>query len=122
MGKVNALEVLKQCFGKIVPEKDARAKISPLEFVVCFIFCYLGDSKTFSLEAIRRPMKAQLNQDISRSAFWERLSRERLKNFLRDIVAELMIQLAGPALIGTHILHQLGVTGILLVDSGRPGP
>ncbi len=38
MGESNALEVLKQCFGKIVPEKDARAKICPLEFVVCFIF------------------------------------------------------------------------------------
>ncbi len=49
MGKVNALDVLKQCFKKIVPEKDARTKISPLEFVVCLIFCYLGDSKTFSL-------------------------------------------------------------------------
>ncbi len=24
MGKVNALEVLKQCFKKIVPEKDVR--------------------------------------------------------------------------------------------------
>ncbi len=96
---------------------DGSPERCPLEFVVCLIFCYLGDSKTFSLEAIRRPMKAQLNQDISRSAFWERLSRERLKTFLRGIVAELMIQRAGPALIGTPILHQLGVTGILLVDS-----
>ncbi len=37
MGESNALDVLKQCFKKIVPEKDARAKISPLEFVMCFI-------------------------------------------------------------------------------------
>ncbi len=83
MGKVNALDVLKQCFKKIVPEKDARTKISPLEFVVCLIFCYLGDSKTFSLEAIRRPMKAQLNQDISRSAFLGETCHRKVEEFLK---------------------------------------
>jgi len=62
-------------------------------------------------------MKAQLNEDISRSAFWERLSRQRLKNFLKAVVAELMTQLSTSALIGTRLLSQLGVCGIWLVDS-----
>jgi siroheme synthase (precorrin-2 oxidase/ferrochelatase) len=52
------------------------------------VFCYLGDSKTFALEAIRRFMKAALDKEISRSAFWERLAGDRLKNQLRRVVAE----------------------------------
>jgi len=79
MGKSNTLDVLKPCFEKIIPSQDARTASNPLEFVVCLVFCYLGDSKTFALEAIRRFMKSQLNKEISRSAFWERLARDRLK-------------------------------------------
>lgn len=115
--KVSPLEILKQCFEKVVPSQDTRTNISPLEFVVSLVFCHLGDSKTFSLEAIRRHMKEQVNKDISRSAFWERLSRQRLKNYLKAMVAELMTQLSTSALIGTHLLSQLGVCGIWLVDS-----
>ncbi len=115
--KANSLQVLNQCFEKAVSSQDTRTNISPLAFVVSLVFCHLGDSKTFSLEAIRRHMKAQLNQDISRSAFWERLSRERLKNYLTAVVAELMTQLTTPALVGTELLSQLGVGGIWLVDS-----
>lgn len=115
--KVSPLEVLKQCFEKVVSSQDSRTKISPLAFVVSLVFCHLGDSKTFSLEAIRRHMKAQLNQDISRSAFWERLSRDRLKKYLKAVVAELMSQMSTSALIGTELLRSLGVSGIWLVDS-----
>jgi len=114
---VSPLEVLKQCFEKVVPSQDTRTKISPLAFVVSLVFCHMGDSKTFSLEAIRRHMKAQLNQDISRSAFWERLSRDRLKNYLKAVVAELMSQMSTFALMRTELLRSLGVGGIWLVDS-----
>lgn len=114
---VSPLEVLKQCFEKVVPSLDTRTKISPLAFVVSLVFCHLGDSKTFSLEAIRRHMKAQLNQNISRSAFWERLSRDRLKKYLKAVVAELMSQISTFALIRTELLRPLGVSGIWLVDS-----
>ena len=88
MGQSNPLDVLKQCFEKIIPSQDARTTINPMEFVVCLVFCYLGDSKTFALEAIRRFMKAQLNREISRSTFWERLARDQLKGSLRQVVAE----------------------------------
>ncbi|MCP4258748.1 MAG: IS4 family transposase [Planctomycetes bacterium] len=115
--KVSPLEVLKQCFEKVIPSQDARTKINPLAFVVSLVFCHLGDSKTFSLEAIRRHMKAQLNQDISRSAFWERLSRDRLKKYLKAVVAELMSQMSTSALISTELLRSLRVDGIWLVDS-----
>jgi hypothetical protein len=117
MNKINTLDSLRKCFEKLLPKKDSRTNISPLEFVVSFVFCYLGDSKDFSLEAIRREMKSNLDQDISRSAFWERLSRKRLKNFLSKVVGELMINLATSVSVGSHIASRLGVTDILLVDS-----
>ena len=115
--KVSSLEVLKQCFKKVIPSQDSRTKVSPLAFVVSLVFCHLGDSKTFSLEAIRRHMKAQLNLDISRSAFWERLSRDRLNKYLKAVVAELMSQMSASALINTELLRSLGVCRIWLVDS-----
>ena len=117
MSNANTLQVLKQCFEKIIPTEDARTTINPLEFSVCLVFCYLGDSTTFALEAIRRFMKAHLNKEISRSAFWERLSRDRLKNCLRGVVAELMVTLTSSVTIGYQILKPLGVTDIWVVDS-----
>ena len=117
ISKRNTLNVLKQCFEKIIPSHDARTAINPLSFVVCLVFCYLGDSKTFSLEAIRRFMKSQLNTDISRSAFWERLARDRLKDYLGQVVAELMVALTSSVLRGDRILKSLGVTAIWLVDA-----
>jgi len=117
MTKSNTLEVLKQSFEKVIPSQDARTTVTPLEFVVCLVFCYLGDSKTFALEAIRRFMKAQLGRHLSRSAFWERLAGDRLKTHLRAVVAELMVALAVGITSGHQLLKMLGVTAIWLVDS-----
>lgn len=113
----NILEKIKQSLKMILPSQDARCKISPLEFVVNLVFCYLGDTKTSSLESIRRQMKANLNQDLSRGAFWERLSRKRMKTFLQQVVSSLITRLATTALCGFDILTGLGVSHILLVDS-----
>jgi hypothetical protein len=112
VSKGNTLQVLKQCFENVIPTEDARTIINPLEFIVCLVFCYLGDSKTFALEAIRRFMKSHLNKAISRSAFWERLARDRLKNYLCDVVAELIVTLTNSVTTGRQILKSLGVTAI----------
>ena len=117
MSQNNMLDVLKQCFEKSVPSQDGRTTINPLEFIICLVFCYLGDSKTFALEAIRRFMKATLNKEISRSSFWERLAGDRLKNYLRRVVAELMVTFMSPLTRGHQLLKQLGVTDIWLHDS-----
>lgn len=117
MEKGNTLEVIKQCFRKALPDEDARSKISPLNFIAALVFCYLGDSKNFSLEAIRRNMEAQLEEKICRSAFWERLSRKRLKALLKILISKLMIKLADNFFLGQDILLALGVTGIRLIDS-----
>jgi len=84
----NPLDVLKPCFEKISPSQEARTAIDPLAFVGCLVFCYWGDSTTFSLEAIRRFMKSQVRTEISRSACWERLARDRLKDYWHHVVAE----------------------------------
>jgi len=50
MGQNNPLDVLKQCFEKIIPSQDARTTINPMEFVVCLVFCYLvSDRKPYLL-------------------------------------------------------------------------
>jgi len=117
MEEGSTLVAIKQCFKKIIPSNDARAKIGPLNFVVTLVFCYLGDSKTQSLESIRRFMKDQLGQELKRNSFWERLSRKRLKNLLGDLVAMLIKELANTINIGGDILLGLGVSGVLVIDS-----
>lgn len=117
MNQIDILDQLRQCFISIIPSEDSRTGISPLEFVINFIFCYLGDTQCVSLEAIRRYMKNQVEQNISRSAFWERIGRNRLKNFLKATITKLMKQLGTTVLGGGGLLNQLGITGILVVDS-----
>ena len=90
MTETNSLEILRQSLEKILPEKDGREKISSLEFIINLIFCYFGDSKTFSLESIRKLMKKNLEIDIKRSGFWERLAGNRLKKHLKRLVSDLM--------------------------------
>ena len=113
----NILNVLKQCFETAVPAKDARTAVTHLAFVVNLVFCFLGDSKTFSLETVRRSMISHLNQSISRSAFWERLSGNRLRRSLHDLITELMAKFSALHQVNETILKKLGVTAIELVDS-----
>lgn len=118
MRENDTLIAMKECFEKVVPAKqDKRTSAPLLDFIINFIFCFFQDSKTFSLESIRRKMIKSLGKSYSRSAFWERLSRNRLKNFLRNIVAELMRNLHAPIGISNNILNLLDVKGIRLVDS-----
>lgn len=117
MNENNILDVLKQCFEKLIPAEDARTKITPLEFTINLVFCYFGDSKTFSLESIRRSMIGHLNELIGRGAFWERMSGNRLKRNLQDVITELMVRLATSVRVNETILKQLGVTAIEIVDS-----
>jgi putative transposase len=115
MGSI--FEIMKQAFERVIPAQDGRTDISPLMFLVVLVFSYLGDSKTFSLECIRRTMQSHLNKKISRSAFWERLSRRRLKQHLRAVVAELMKAFSAKTLRCEKLLEQLKVTAILVHDS-----
>ena len=117
MNKDNSLNILKQSFEGILPSNDNRSNISPLEFIITLVFCYLGDSKTFSLESIRREMKNNLDKNISRSAFWERLAGNRTKGYLKEMVAKLMHQFSSTQLMGCDLLKQLNVSAVWIIDS-----
>jgi IS4 transposase len=77
----------------------------------------MGDSKTFSLESIRREMMSNLTKKISKSAFWERLEGNRLKKSLEAILVELMTAFSSHLLMGKDLLVLLKVDAIWTVDS-----
>jgi len=117
MNNINTLEQLRQCFINIIPKTDARTVITPLEFVINLVFCYLGDTQCTSLESIRRQIKNKTEKNICRSSFWDRLATNRLKKFLKAAISELLMQL-GTTIIGPRgRLKQLGIIDILIVDS-----
>ena len=117
MGKDSILNILKQTFHHVIPTKDKRTELSHLKFVSGFVFCFIGDTKTSSLEAIRRFMINTFDTHIGKSCFWERLSRKRFKNMLHEILADLIKKVPSIAVIGEGILVKLKVTSILLIDS-----
>ncbi len=116
MNKIKILETLRQSFD-FIPKIDARTVISPLEFVVSIVFCYLGDTQCTSLESIRRHMKGQTEKNSARSSFWERLSRNRLKKFLQTAVSKFLMQLGSSIISAGGLLKQLGVIDIYMIDS-----
>ena len=67
--KDNSLNALKQTFKQAAPEQDKRTTLSHLQFVSGFIFCFIGDTKSSSLEAIRRYMINTFGIRISKGAF-----------------------------------------------------
>ena len=117
MNENQIINRLMQCFEAIIPSQDRRASIEHLSFVVNLVFFSFGDSKTFSLESIRRSMIDCLHKNISRSAFWERLSGKRLTRILRGLIEELMTQFSDTLKVNNGLLEKLGVTAIEVVDS-----
>jgi hypothetical protein len=115
--KDSILRALKQSFQGAVPESDGRVNLSHLDFITGLIFCFLGDTKSFGLEAIRRFLIATFERPISKGAFWERLSRNRLKGILYDLMGRLMSRLSSGARIREKLMHELGVSALYLVDS-----
>jgi len=117
MGKENILEIFKNTIKNAVPAQDKRTVIPHLHFISGLIFCFIGDTKNSSLETIRRFMMNSFDMKISRGAFWERLSRNRLKNILHDVLTDLIQKIPSTALVGSDILKKLDVCSILLIDS-----
>jgi len=117
MEKDNILNILKQTFQQSLPKQDKRTTLSHLEFVTGLVFCFIGDTKSASLEAMRRFMMATFDLSISKGAFWERLSRNRLKKILNQTLADLIKKIPSVTVIGKEILDKLNVTSILLIDS-----
>jgi hypothetical protein len=117
MVKNKILKSIKQSFKKSTPKKDSRTKISHLNFVSALVFCFQGDSKSFSLESIRRFMNSALKENIAKSSFWERLSRNRLRTIMKKLIGVLISDLSVQMALNKEILKQLGVSGIEAIDS-----
>ena len=111
------LEILKQTLKNAIPTHDRRTTLPHLEFVCGIIFCFIGDTKTSSIESIRRFMIYTFEVRISKGAFWERLSRKRFRNILQTILADLIKKMPSLTIIGEEILDKLKVSSILLIDS-----
>lgn len=117
MDKDNYLDSIRQSFRQHLPSNDKRAKIQMAEFIPALTLCFSGDSKTFSLEAIRRSMTSLLGVDIPRSTFWDRLSTSTLTTNLQNILGYCMGCCEIPLFRGETLLTALNVKSIQLIDS-----
>ncbi len=117
MKKKWILKKLRKCFEDAIPSADRRTKMPHLNFVCGIVFCFLGDSKSFSLEALRRSLMSIFNIKINRSSFWQRLSGRRLNSILRDLIARLIADLQCSSVLGVDLLKKLGVNALYLIDS-----
>ena len=117
MTKRTTLNTLKQSFRCVLAASDKRTAVAPLDFVTGLVFCFLSDTKSFSLESIRRFLIAQYGVSISKGAFWERLSGRSLNQQLYAVLSQLMSRLATEAITGKALLEKLNVSGIYLIDS-----
>lgn len=111
------LNSIKQIFQASLPQQDGRAKLQAFEFVTALIFCFVADSKIFSLEAIRRKMIDLLKTKIPKSSFWDRLSTQVLSKHLQNLIGHFMGTVEIPVLRGRPLLEALGVKSIKLIDS-----
>ena len=111
------LAAVKQIFKGTLSSTDKRAKIQLLDFVTALVFSFTGDSKSFSLEGLRRKIEGYLEQKIPSSTFWDRISTKSLTKNLQSILGNIMGSLELPTLRGQTLLKALGVNSIQLIDS-----
>ena len=78
---------------------------------------FMGDSKQFSLESIRRSINATSGVPISKSAFWERLTTKTLGKKLSAILSDVTQLLSSNCGIDPKLMKELGVTGLSFFDS-----
>lgn len=117
MTEASTLNTLKQSFESVAPKHDGRVTLSHLDFLCGLVFYFLGNTKSFSIESMRRDFTSTFMVAISKGAFWERLAGQRLKKMLYALLEQVMQKLPTQALIGADILDKLGVTHIRLVDA-----
>jgi len=110
-------DAVKKIFNGSLPTHDGRAKIQTMDFVTSLVLCFTGDSKIFSLEAIRRKIMGLLDVEIPRSSFWDRLSTKSLTTHLQNLLGHFMGTMEIPLLRGQTLLTALNVKSIYLIDS-----
>lgn len=78
---------------------------------------FMGDSKQFSLESIRRSINSTSGSPISKSTFWERLTTKSLGKRLSSILNDTTQLLSNRCGIDPRLMQVLGVTGLSYFDS-----
>lgn len=116
MGLGNILQAIKQRFHEI-PEKDARAKLGPMEFISALVTSLSKDGRIRSLANLRRSIAAITEIKLDRGAFWERLATKRLFKMLTSLTTQLMKELGGYCGITPVLLASLQVKAVYLLDS-----
>lgn len=111
------IERLKQLIIDSSPMNDKRTEIEPMSLAISTIMSLSGDNKVFSLESIRRELMLMTGNTISRSAFWERLTTNRLFRMLVEIFSKLVGLLSNQSQCDNTLLRALDVEGISLFDA-----
>ena len=78
---------------------------------------FMGDSKQFSLESIRRSINATSGVTISKSAFWEKLTTKILGKKLSANLNEATQLLSSNFGVDPQLMRALGITGLSFFDS-----
>ena len=78
---------------------------------------FMGDSKQFSLESIRRSINSTTGAPISKSSFWERLTTKTLGKQLSSVLNDATELLSAKSGIDPQLMNVLGVTGLSYFDS-----
>ena len=110
-------EKLKNNIIESCPEADKRRNIAPVDLIIRLIVGLSGNNNALSFESTRRDLILQTGTPISRSAFWERLSTNRLFQILVDIFARMTCLLSKKTKCDDTLLQALGVEGISLFDA-----
>lgn len=111
------VEKLKNIIIESCPEADKRTNIAPVDLIIRLIVGLSGNNNALSFESTRRDLILQTGTPISRSAFWERLSTNRLFQILVDIFARMTCLLSKKTKCDDTLLQALGVEGISLFDA-----
>lgn len=116
----NLLSKFKNSFD-LIPVSDGRSKVGPREFVIALIFSLSNmDSGKRSIDALRRAVMKSLGKKLSRGGFWERISTDRIFNFMLLLVQSAIQQMGEVFIPGDHLkalASVLKVKGILVLDS-----
>lgn len=111
------IDQIREIISSASPKKDRRMSIQPLDFLGCLIFGFMGDSKRFTLESVRRLLITETESHISRSAHWERLGSNGISKSLSKILTQVMSLMADRIGITPELRAALGVSGISIFDS-----
>lgn len=78
---------------------------------------FMGDSKRFSLESIRRAMNSTAGTPINKSSFWERLTTKTLGKKLSSILNATTQLISSNCGVDAQLMSTLGINGLSYFDS-----